>query len=31
MVRDPRGEDWEAESNLAVGTVNADPGMCHTP
>jgi len=29
MVRDSRRENWEAKSNLAVGTVNVDADMRH--
>jgi len=29
MVGDPRGENWKAMSNLAVGAVNGDAGMRH--
>ena len=29
MVRDLRRENWEAKSNLAIGTVNGDADMRH--
>jgi len=29
MVRDPFRENWEAKSNLAVGTINGDADMGH--
>jgi len=29
MVRDARRENWEAKSNLDIGTVNGDADMRH--